>query len=76
MGMRSPPDRQSPLGGERVLVVEDNAVVAMLVEDEPRGAGAEVEGPAGSVGDALRLVGKRRQRAGWAPRCSTSGAKR
>ena len=56
MGMTSPPDRRSALGGKRVLVVEDNAVVAMLVEDELLGAGAEVVGPAGCVGDALRLV--------------------
>ena len=30
--------------------------MAMLVEDELLGAGAEVVGPAGCVGDALRLV--------------------
>ena len=54
--MTSPPDRRSALGGKRVLLVEDNAVVAMLVEDELLGAGAEVVGPAGCVGDALRLV--------------------
>ena len=56
MGMTSPPDRRSALGGKRVLLVEDNAVVAMLVEDELLGAGAEVVGPAGCVGGALRLV--------------------
>src|SRR3712207_7822162 len=44
------------LSGKRVLVVEDEALVAMLVEDELRDAGAEVVGPAPSVEDALRLV--------------------
>ena len=51
-----PPDRRNRLEGMRVLVVEDEAVVSMPMEDEPRGAGAEVVGPAPSVEDALRLV--------------------
>jgi DNA-binding response OmpR family regulator len=44
------------LTGKRVLVVEDEPVVSMLVEDELRGAGAEVLGPASTVDRALRLV--------------------
>jgi DNA-binding response OmpR family regulator len=44
------------LTGKRVLVVEDEVLVSMLVEDELRHAGATVLGPAPSVGDALRLV--------------------
>jgi CheY-like chemotaxis protein len=44
------------LGGKRILVVEDEALASMLIEDELRDAGAEVLGPAQSVGDALRLV--------------------
>ena len=40
----------------RVLVVEDEPLVAMLVEDELFGAGARIVGPAYSVNDALRLV--------------------
>lgn len=40
----------------RVLVVEDEALVAMLVEDELLGAGAKVVGPALSLDHALRLV--------------------
>ena len=44
------------LAGKRVLVVEDVAVVSMLVEDELRDAGAEVLGPAISLDHALRLV--------------------
>ncbi|MBD0272904.1 MAG: response regulator [Acetobacteraceae bacterium] len=55
--MESPPLRAAaPLTGKRVLVVEDEALVAMLVADEMRGAGAEVVGPAPSVDTALRLV--------------------
>jgi DNA-binding response OmpR family regulator len=44
------------LAGKRVLVVEDEPVVSMLVKDELRGAGAEVLGPASTVDRALRLV--------------------
>lgn len=50
------PDRRGKLQGKRVLVVEDEALVSMLVEDELRDAGATVLGPAPSVDDALRLV--------------------
>ena len=54
--MRISADRRAMLGGKRVLVAEDEAIVAMLVEDELLEAGAEVVGPAGSVGDALQLI--------------------
>lgn len=50
------PDRPRKLQGHRVLVVEDEALISMLVEDELHDAGAEVSGPAPSVDDALRLV--------------------
>ena len=49
-------DRPPKLKGKRILVVEDEALVSMLVEDELRDAGATVLGPAACVGDALRLV--------------------
>jgi DNA-binding response OmpR family regulator len=49
-------DRRARLEDERILVVEDEILVSMLVEDELRGAGAEVLGPVPTVGDALRLV--------------------
>ena len=49
-------DRRARLKDERILVVEDEILVSMLVEDELRGAGAEVLGPVPTVGDALRLV--------------------
>jgi DNA-binding response OmpR family regulator len=54
--MENSPGRVAGLSGKRVLVVEDEALVSMLVEDELRDAGAEVVGPAPSVEDALRLV--------------------
>ena len=50
-----PPATPVPLGGRRVLVVEDEALVAMLVEDELRAAGAEVV-VAAALAEALRLV--------------------
>jgi CheY-like chemotaxis protein len=43
-------------GAWRVLVVEDEAIVAMLIEDELLEAGAEVVGPASSVGEALQGI--------------------
>ena len=49
-------DRRARLRDERILVVEDEPLVSMLVEDELRGAGAEVLGPVPTVRDALRLV--------------------
>ena len=56
MRMEGSIGRPAKLKGKRVLVVEDEIFVSLLVEDELRGAGAEVVGPAPSVGDALRLV--------------------
>ena len=41
---------------KRVLIVEDEVLVAMLVEDGLHDAGAEVVGPATTVGEALRLI--------------------
>ncbi len=57
MSMESSPGRAAAtLTGKRVLVVEDEALVSMLVEDELLGAGATVLGPVPSVAEALRLV--------------------
>ncbi len=50
------PDRRAGPKDERILVVEDDVLVSMLVEDGLRGAGAAVLGPVPTVGDALRLV--------------------
>ena len=48
--------RPAKLTGKRILVVEDEPLVSMLVEDELLGAGAEVVGPVPTVSEALRLV--------------------
>jgi DNA-binding response OmpR family regulator len=48
--------RPAKLTGKRILVVEDEPLLSMLVEDELRGAGAEVVGPVPTVSEALRLV--------------------
>ncbi len=44
----------------RVLVVEDEALVAMLVEDALTDAGYGVIGPAATVAEALALLGRER----------------
>ncbi|WP_137179318.1 HWE histidine kinase domain-containing protein [Roseomonas sp. AR75] len=44
------------LDGRRILVVEDEPLVAMDVEQTLRDLGAAVIGPAGTVAEALRLV--------------------
>jgi DNA-binding response OmpR family regulator len=54
--MASSFDRPAKLKDMRVLVVEDEPLVSMLVEDELLDAGATVLGPVPSVSDALRLV--------------------
>lgn len=42
--------------GQRILVIEDEALVAMLVEDALLDAGFGVIGPARSVSEALELL--------------------
>ena len=46
------------LTGRRILVVEDEALVAMLVEDALLDAGATVMGPVATVAEALALLAK------------------
>jgi DNA-binding response OmpR family regulator len=46
----------APLRGRRVLLVEDEDLVAALVEDALREAGAAVLGPAATVAGALALL--------------------
>ena len=46
----------SDLDGFRVLVVEDEALVAMVIEDMLAGFGCKVVGPAADVDQALELV--------------------
>ena len=48
---------QDILRGLRILVVEDEMVVAMLLEDMLADLGCEVVGPASRVEEALRLAG-------------------
>jgi CheY-like chemotaxis protein len=42
----------------RVLVVEDEAAVSILIEDMLADFGTEIIGPAGGMDEALRLAGK------------------
>ena len=44
------------LQDKRILLVEDEALVAILIEDELLDAGARLFGPAASVEEALRLL--------------------
>jgi CheY-like chemotaxis protein len=46
----------SKLSGLRVLVVEDEALVALQLEDMLTGLGCTVVGPASRVGQALQLL--------------------
>jgi DNA-binding response OmpR family regulator len=52
-GPDTDPDRLGPC---RILVVEDEAMVAMLVEDQLLEAGANVLGPVASLAAALALL--------------------
>jgi len=49
-----------PPSAVRVLVVEDEALVAMLVEDALLDAGYEVIGPARSVAEAMAMLASER----------------
>lgn len=45
------------LEGRRVLVVEDEMLIAMSIEETLQGLGCVVVGPVGKLDDALRLAG-------------------
>ena len=51
-----PDPEPDQLGPCRIMVVEDEALVAMLVEDQLLQAGATVLGPASSLSEALALL--------------------
>jgi CheY-like chemotaxis protein len=46
----------SPFSGRRILVVEDEMIVAWLLEDMLADLGCAVVGPAGSVNQALAMI--------------------
>ncbi|WP_293678657.1 response regulator [uncultured Phenylobacterium sp.] len=48
--------RPSPLTGLRILVVDDEPLVALMIEDLLADLGCEVVGPVASVADALPLA--------------------
>lgn len=54
--MSSPQTAPSGLSGLRVLVVEDEAAIALLLEDMLLDLGCEVLGPVGRLPDALKLA--------------------
>ena len=56
MRMPTPAGRPAKLAGMRVLVVEDEALVSLLIEEELCGAGATVLGPVHTLDAALRLI--------------------
>ncbi len=56
MSVTLPEDTAAKLGPLRLLVIEDEALVAMLVEDELAEAGATVLGTASSVEEALYRI--------------------
>jgi DNA-binding response OmpR family regulator len=56
MCIEHPDGHRRMLQGKRVLAVEDEALICMLMEDGLTGAGAEVIGPAYSVEEALGLI--------------------
>lgn len=50
--------QETSLTGRRVFVVEDEMMVAMLIEDMLGELGCEIVGPAGRIEDALAIVGE------------------
>ena len=44
------------LTGRRVLIVEDEAMIAMMIEDMLTDLGCEVVGPASQIAQALRVI--------------------
>lgn len=54
--MTAPSGDGAPLAGRRVLVVEDDALIALELEDLLTGHGVEVVGPVPTVAAALRVL--------------------
>ena len=49
-------DAAAPLAGRRILVVEDEVAISMLLEDMLMDLGAQVVGPASRVAGALDII--------------------
>jgi CheY-like chemotaxis protein len=45
-----------PLADKKIMVLEDEAIVAMMIEDMLGELGAQVVGPASTVDEALRII--------------------
>ena len=50
------PSLQEPLAGRRVLIVEDEAMIALLIQDVLTDLGSMVVGPAARIEEALELA--------------------
>ena len=50
------PSSEEPLAGRRILVVEDEAMIALLIEDVLSDLGTTVVGPVARVDEALALA--------------------
>jgi DNA-binding NarL/FixJ family response regulator len=50
------PMHRTPLTGLRILIVEDEVIIAMEIESNLQDAGAEILGPAHTVADGLALA--------------------
>ena len=53
-------EKGGPLAGRRILVVEDEYIVALDLEDALRDLGCEVLGPVSSIAQALSLLARER----------------
>lgn len=56
MSDTAPPLTEEPLAGRRVLVVEDEAMIALLIQDLLADLGTVVVGPAARIEEALALA--------------------
>ena len=56
MRLEHPETLDALLQGLRILIVEDEVLIAMLLEQELCNAGADIVGPAASVAEALALI--------------------
>jgi CheY-like chemotaxis protein len=50
------PAKTTPLFGRRILIVEDEALVSMVIEEALRDLGCDIVGPVGTLDQALALA--------------------